>query len=123
RALAEIPTLRMLTMPLEECRSRAEGLAGRVRDAVGAAATVEVVDEIARAGGGSLPLADIPTAVVAIAPSTCSASELERRLRLSEEPAVISRVNQDRVLLDPRTLVSAEEHDVVVARVAGALVG
>lgn len=121
RAIAEIPTLRMLTMPIDECRTRAAELAARIGTALGEAAEVGVIDEVARAGGGAMPLADIPTAVVTIAPYACSAAELERRLRLGAEPAIITRVNQDRVLIDPRTLVSAEEWDVVVSRVAGAL--
>ena len=69
RALREIPTLRMLTTPVAEVRARAEALAQRLRDALGDAAEVVCVDEIARAGGGSLPLAEIATVVVALAPA------------------------------------------------------
>lgn len=118
RAIREIPTLRMLTMPLADSRELAAGLASRIVEAVGTGATVDVLDDIARAGGGSLPITDIATAVVAIAPSGISAAKLETLLRCGAEPAVIARVKDDRLLLDPRTLVNAQEHDLVVARLS-----
>lgn len=118
RALREIPTLRMLTEPQAEVRVRAEELAARIREAVPGAAEVTCADEIARAGGGSLPLAEIPTVVVAIEPSSLSVEELESRLRLGAEPAIIARVKEGRLLVDPRTLLSAAEADTVVMRVA-----
>lgn len=115
-AVSRIPTLRMLTMSLKQSRSHAEELATRVRETVGDRAVVEVVQDIARAGGGSLPITDIPTAVVAVGPRTVGVVELESRLRLGAEPAIIARVKDDRLLLDPRTLVSAAESNIVVAR-------
>jgi L-seryl-tRNA(Ser) seleniumtransferase len=115
RALARIPTLRMLTAPVAEVRTRAEVLAERIREAVADAADVMTVDEIARAGGGSLPLAEIPTVVVSIAPRVSSAGELEERLRLGD-PAIVTRVHEGRVLLDPRTVLDPGEEDAIVSR-------
>ena len=122
RALREVPTLRMLTTPQSEIRVRAEALAARLRGAIGGAADVTTADDIARAGGGSLPLADIPSAVVAIGPRTMSAAKLEALLRCSADPAIVARVREDRVLLDPRTLLGIAEEDVVVDRF-GAILG
>jgi L-seryl-tRNA(Ser) seleniumtransferase len=122
RALREIPTLRMLTTPQSEIRIRAEALAERIREALGDRADVTTADDVARAGGGSLPLADIPSAVVAIAPRTLSAGKLEALLRCGGEPAIVARVKDDRVLLDPRTILSPAEEDAVVARL-GEVVG
>ena len=123
RALREIPTLRMLTTPQSEVRSRAEMLAARLREALGDAAEITTADDIARAGGGALPLADIPSAVVAIAPRAMSAGKLEALLRCGGEPAVVARVREDRVLVDPRTLLGAAEEDAVVVRLVELLVG
>jgi L-seryl-tRNA(Ser) seleniumtransferase len=123
RAVAEIPTLRMLTESASEVRVRAEGLAARLRDALSDAADIATADEIARAGGGSLPLAEIATVVVAIAPRGVAASKLEALLRCGADPAIITRVKDDRVLIDPRTLLSAAEEDVVVARLGEILGG
>ena len=121
RALREIPTLRMLTTPQSEIRARAEVLAARILEAVGHGADVAVADDVARAGGGSLPLADIPSAVVTIAPRNSTAAKLEALLRCGGEPAIVARVKDDRLLLDPRTLLNPAEEDVVVARLGEAL--
>src|SRR5439155_8952251 len=54
RAAREIPALRMLREPLETVRARAERLA--------ALTSGEVVETVARPGGGALPLHDLPSA-------------------------------------------------------------
>jgi L-seryl-tRNA(Ser) seleniumtransferase len=59
-------------------------------------------------------MADIPTTVVALVPTSGDVVGLEQRLRLGE-PAVIARIKDDRLLLDPRTLRPDEEPDVVAA--------
>ncbi len=123
RALREVPTLRMLTAPQSEVRARAEALAARIRDAIGEAADVTTADDIARAGGGSLPLADIASAVVVIAPRSMAVTKLETLLRCSAEPAVVARVKDDHLLIDPRTLIGPAEEDVVVARLMAILGG
>ncbi len=115
RALAEIPTLRMLTEPASDVGVRATQLASRIQSAVGEAAEVTTAEETARAGGGALPLADIPSVAVAIAARAMPVGELEAALRCGE-PAIIARVKEDRLLIDPRTLLSPAEHDAIVTR-------
>jgi L-seryl-tRNA(Ser) seleniumtransferase len=72
-------------------------------DEIGPAATV--IDAVARVGGGALPLVDLPGPAVAV--SSRSADELAARLRAGD-PAVIVRIDDGRVVLDPRTLTDAE---------------
>lgn len=114
RAVEEIPTLRMLTMSADKVRATAEELESRIATACGSAAGVRVVDSVARAGGGALPMADIPSAAVAITPAGMSVVDLERKLRLGE-PAVIARISEDRLLLDARTLLEDELEPVAAA--------
>jgi L-seryl-tRNA(Ser) seleniumtransferase len=121
RALRDIPTLRMLTESQTDVRARAESLAVRIRAAVGAAADITTADDIARAGGGSLPLADIASAVVAVSPRTMAVNKLETLLRCSAEPAIVARVKDDHLLIDPRTLQGPAEEDVIVARLGEVL--
>jgi L-seryl-tRNA(Ser) seleniumtransferase len=124
RAIAEIPTLRMLTESVDDVRSRADALAARIREAAPEGCVeVATVDEIARAGGGALPLAEIPTVVVALAPTALSADALEASLRCGGEPPIIARVKEGRVLLDPRTILSAGEDDAIVRRLGEILRG
>lgn len=107
RAIREIPTLRMLTMSAEESRARADRLAAAIGPVCRVAFSVGVEDGVARAGGGSLPLAEIPTVVVALAPVNGSIVALEQALRLGD-PCVVTRINEGRLLLDPRTLADDE---------------
>jgi L-seryl-tRNA(Ser) seleniumtransferase len=96
----EIPVLRMLREPAAAVRARAEHLA----EAVGG--TVE--DTVARAGGGALPLAELPSFACAVE------GELAALLRL-HEPPVIAVVRDGRTLLDCRTLTDAEAAEVAAA--------
>jgi L-seryl-tRNA(Ser) seleniumtransferase len=116
KAVEDIPTLRMLTETPESVQARARALAERITELAGHAFSAEVAADVSRAGGGALPLADIPTFVVALRPASMSANQLESALRLGE-PTVVARIREDRLLLDPRTL-SADETNAVVARLA-----
>jgi L-seryl-tRNA(Ser) seleniumtransferase len=116
RARAQIPTMRMLTEPAASVAVRAEAMAGRIAEATGGALVASIHADVSRAGGGSLPLAEIPTTVVAVESARMSANDLESALRLGA-PTIIGRIRDDRLLLDPRTL-TLEEADVVVARLA-----
>jgi L-seryl-tRNA(Ser) seleniumtransferase len=81
---------------------------------------VEVVPAASTVGGGSLPGERLATTALAITPRPGRAAELLRRLR-EHEPPVIGRIEQDRVLLDPRTVLPDEDDallDAVVAALA-----
>jgi L-seryl-tRNA(Ser) seleniumtransferase len=116
RALREIPTLRMLTEGPESVAVRARGLVDEIAAATGDAFWVAAMPDVSRAGGGALPLADIPTTIVTLAPRRMSANDLEAALRLGN-PTIVARIRDDRVILDPRTL-ARHEADLVVARLA-----
>ncbi len=107
RAVTNIPTLRMLTMPLEELDSRARELAERVKAFVAEAAVVEVADDYSQVGGGAMPLTMLATKVVKIKPLASPVQAWARLLRQGE-PAVVVRIQDDRLILDPRTLMAGE---------------
>lgn len=107
RALQDIPTLRMLTMSADESRVRAETLAAAIGASTRALFAVSIEPGVARAGGGSLPLAEIDTVVVALAPVGGSVVDLESALRVGD-PCIVARINDGRLILDPRTLSDAE---------------
>lgn len=112
QARREIPTLRMLTTPLAELRQRAEAFAGRLRTVSGL--TVEVRQDVAYVGGGSLPDVAVPTAVIAIAAAPAGETELAARLRTGT-PAVVGRVQDGKVLLDLRTVFERQEGELLNA--------
>jgi L-seryl-tRNA(Ser) seleniumtransferase len=97
RALREIPVLAMLTADESVLRARAERLAA----AVGG----EIVQAVAKVGGGALPLLELPGPAVAV--PGVSPDQLAARLRAADPP-VIGRIEEGRLLLDPRTLADDE---------------
>ena len=105
----KIPVWRMIATPLEALQERAEAWAERLREA-GIAASV--VDGRSAVGGGSLPGETLPTKLVAI--EADSPDELARRLRLGDPP-VIGRIEGDRLLLDPRTVLEGEDEPLLEA--------
>lgn len=118
RALKGIPTLAMLSAPVEALRPRAEALLAAVSEAVPAdAARLSLVDEIARAGGGALPMCDIPTLAVRVEFLRGDALSCERMLVSEREVPVVGRIKKEALLLDARTLAADGE----VAEIAEAL--
>lgn len=106
RAAAQIPVLSMVTRPREELSRMAENFAAML-NSLGLDAEFSDSDSIARIGGGSAPMLDIPSSCVTIETSRFSSDELAERLRLRALPIIV-RINEGRVLIDMRT-VSEEE--------------
>ena len=118
RARAEVPTLAMLTMPLAKLRERSEAFAERLK-VLPAIRSMEVQDDVAYAGGGSLPDVALPTAVIALTAECHSEEALASRLR-SGTPPVVARIRDGRVLLDLRTVFDRQLDDLLAA-IAAAL--
>jgi len=114
RALAEIPTLRMLTRPVTELDRQARALARRARRRFGDRLQVKVIKSEGRAGGGALPQASLPSRALTLAVAPLAPQELEARLRRAETP-VIGRVEHGVVLLDVRTLLPGDEAAIMAA--------
>ena len=112
RARNEIPTLRMLGTPAAEIRRRAEVITAKLRGVAGL--DVEVHDDSAFVGGGSLPDLPLPTAVISVAATGISDSVVAERLRAGN-PAVMARVQDGRVLFDLRTVFEPQEEGLVQA--------
>ncbi len=119
RLFRELPTLRMISMPLEECERRALALAARLKGLPGL--SVEILDDASEFGGGSVPTQQIPTKVVAVRHASIPLGGLAERLRAGE-PCVFARVQRERVLLDVRTLQEGEDAEIAasLARILGA---
>jgi len=107
RALREVPVLRMLGIPLPELRQRADDLAARLRGLPGVT-TVEVREDNAYVGGGSLPDQALPSWVVALTARSLSDNLLAQRLRTGT-PAVMGRLKDGQLLLDLRTVFVGQE--------------
>jgi L-seryl-tRNA(Ser) seleniumtransferase len=108
RALREIPVLAMLTVPVSELQSRAQGIVARLA-ANGIAA--EVVVSSASVGGGAFPTAAIPSIAIRL---PGPAQRVEEKLRAGA-PAVISRISDGHVSLDLRSVLPREDEMLAAA--------
>ena len=109
-ATVAIPIWRMIASPGDELKRRA----ARWKRSIGPDTTI--VEGESAIGGGSLPEETLPTWLVALSASygTGGADALAARLRQGD-PAVVARIQDDRVVLDPRTVLPAEERALVRA--------
>jgi L-seryl-tRNA(Ser) seleniumtransferase len=117
QSVAELPIWSMLGASAEVVAARA--LAWQ-HSLMNRGIAVEVVPAESTVGGGSLPGERLPTTALAITPRPGRAADLLQRLR-EHEPPVIGRIEQERVLLDPRTVLPDEDDallDAVVAALA-----
>jgi L-seryl-tRNA(Ser) seleniumtransferase len=100
RAHLTIPVARMLALTADQIDARATALAALLTSH-GLSATV--IDGESTVGGGSAPGSILPTRLIAVTHPSLSAAKLEAHIRSGDIP-VIARIDNDRVLLDPRTI-------------------
>jgi L-seryl-tRNA(Ser) seleniumtransferase len=98
-----IPTWRLLGLTVEDLERRAAAWVHRL---TAAGIDARIIEGRSAAGGGSLPEESVPTRLVALA--VRSPDALAARLR-NHEPPVIARIEKDLLLLDPRTVLLAQE--------------
>jgi L-seryl-tRNA(Ser) seleniumtransferase len=104
-----IPTLRMMRLTKDEIGKRADTLAAQIKSStLPSKLCVEVIDGDSVIGGGAAPSSVLPTRRLALTCSNLSADELAGRLR-ANDPPVITRIEEGRVLLDLRTVFPAQD--------------
>ncbi len=109
-ATEKIPVWRMIAASLDDIEERARTWANALGD------MAKVIPGETMVGGGSLPGGSLPTRLVAIGGSgrKPSAKNIGERLRRREIP-VVGRINEDVLLLDPRTVLPEEDKIVLEA--------
>ncbi len=113
-AAERIPIWRMIAMPQETLRQRAQQWMTRLRER---GVFAELIEGQSTIGGGSLPGETLPTTLLAIredmgqrlSTNGPSLEALARNLRAGDPP-IIARILRDRLLLDPRTVLPEQDH-------------
>lgn len=100
--IENVPILKNLTRDISEVEVEANNLYKLIKD-VNKNLDFEIVKSFAQAGGGSMPLLEIPSYAVSISPKNMTVAELEIKLRNSDVP-IIGRISKDKFLLDIRTI-------------------
>jgi L-seryl-tRNA(Ser) seleniumtransferase len=107
KAVEMIPTLRMLTMNGDEIETRAVNLAEDLQHIGKTRMEVTIIERSSRAGGGALPLLELPSKCLGIKVGGMSPNALEKRLRRNDPP-IIGRIEDDTYIIDPRTLTDED---------------
>jgi L-seryl-tRNA(Ser) seleniumtransferase len=107
----EIPAMRMIRATPAELKRRAENFLRELRPELPLdEVEMEIADGVSLAGGGSTPSQSLPTKLIRIASVRYSAMKLEQRLRRAPAGiSVIARVEDDRLILDLRTVFPEQE--------------
>ncbi|MSQ24986.1 MAG: L-seryl-tRNA(Sec) selenium transferase [Dehalococcoidia bacterium] len=112
-AASQIPVWRMIGAARKDLSTRAR----RWAKAIGQGASV--IQSESTIGGGSLPTETLPSPVVAIGGTGTALESLAKRLRHGPTP-VVARIERERLVLDPRTVLP-EQDDALLAAVLAAL--
>ncbi len=102
---AQVPIWRMIAARPQDLKARAEQWQAAL---AGLPAAVEVVEGESTVGGGSLPGEALRGAVLRVRPARGSLTACAARLRAGE-PAVVVRIADEGLLLDPRTVLEGED--------------
>jgi L-seryl-tRNA(Ser) seleniumtransferase len=110
KAVDRIPVWRMIATSIEDVRERGRALQARLaRQEI----AVELVPSAAAVGGGALPGQELPSYALALGPGDGTDGAVDavaRRLRLGQ-PAVFGHIAHDRLLLDLRTILPEQDHE------------
>jgi L-seryl-tRNA(Ser) seleniumtransferase len=105
-AKKSVPTIEMIVRQPDELKSAADLMNSQLSD-IEDRAGVSVQPGFSQTGSGSLPAQNLPTSLLVIRPKTMSAQVLGDRLR-SYQPPIVTRIQNEQLLIDPRTLRDGE---------------
>ncbi|MCH7557919.1 MAG: L-seryl-tRNA(Sec) selenium transferase [Planctomycetes bacterium] len=112
-ALSQVPTLQMLRRDASEIAKKARRLASQLGKSI-SNSTITTIPGFSQMGSGSLPTQNLATTLVAIRPEKISVELLASRLRRYNTP-IFTRIQNDQVLIDPRTLLGGDDKIVIKA--------
>jgi L-seryl-tRNA(Ser) seleniumtransferase len=107
-----IPFTRMMRLSAADIRARAEALQAQLSNA--AQLKADIISGESLVGGGSAPTSALPTFLLAVTAQSLSADDLAARLRRNDPP-IVARVEEGRVLLDLRTVLGPSEDAAIAA--------
>ena len=107
KAIENIPTLRMLTLPLESIEKKGKLLLDMLIKLKNSNMSVKLFKLFSRAGGGSLPLLELPSICVGIKINGMSTNAVEKYMRENTIP-IIGRIEEDYFIMDVRTIKNDE---------------
>ena len=120
KAVENIPTLKMLTMSLEELDKKSKDLLFKINERINSLdIEFTIEDDYSEVGGGSLPLEKLNTKCIVIDIKNHSTQEFENNLRHYNIP-IITRLYKDKIYLDLRT-IKEEDYNIIVDGISNGL--
>jgi len=115
-AFEDVPTLRMLSLSAAQIGRRAGRVRREVAQRSGQGERLRIVDGVSKTGGGSSPMGERPTRLLAVSGPDGDAGRLEQALRRGTPP-IVGRLHDGRLLLDLRTVLPTQD-DTLIDRLA-----
>ena len=112
KAIDQIPTLSMLTVDPGKLKKKAQKIDRKLKAKKISGCSVKIVSTVSRVGGGAFPEYSIPSWAVELSPHSMRVSQLEKKLRMMDTP-IIGRIENERYLLDVRTIQDGEITELV----------
>lgn len=104
RAIREVPTINMIAMSINELKEKAEEFSDMIKKLD---YDVNIIESSAEVGGGSYPESYLDSIAVEVEHQDIKGVRLERLL-LNEDIPIITRIKENKVIFDMRTLRKKE---------------
>jgi L-seryl-tRNA(Ser) seleniumtransferase len=109
----KIPAIYAITRPKDEVMQQSIELIAQLTQR-NVSFTFELMEGGSQVGGGTMPEVELETCLISLSHDRYSSHELHERLRL-QEPSIITRIQQDRLLLDLRAVSKEEQREILDA--------
>jgi L-seryl-tRNA(Ser) seleniumtransferase len=119
-ATSEIPVIKAIATRPDQINRRALKLKEQIERATGGRLRASIENGYSVIGGGSAPEVKLKTVLIALQGDDMTAESIEAKLRANSTPIIV-RIEQDRVLIDLRTVFEEEEQIILdaIAAMAG----
>jgi len=107
KAVKAIPTLHMLTLPVGKIELKAKKLLKMLEKIKDQRLKIKLISLSSMAGGGSLPLLNLPSKCLGIRIKGFSPNRVEKFMR-ENSPPIIGRIEDEQYIMDPRTILNDE---------------
>lgn len=102
-ALANVPTLTMLTADAETIKKKGQAILRRLGGVSKNIKVIELQPTVSKVGGGAMPEYGLASWALVLHPASVKAATLEKQLRSRDIP-IIGRIEDEKMILDLRTI-------------------
>jgi L-seryl-tRNA(Ser) seleniumtransferase len=109
-----IPVYRDMLATKEEIKGRVEKMMKGISE-YSSKYHISLREDYSQVGGGTMPEVQLPTILLSLKHKELSSATLAKKLRVDSNPAIITRIQNDELLVDLRTVEPEEEEFIIKA--------